>query len=103
MLPRYSCAMSATPSAFRSPLSPMGAGGRDGSDLAVGVGRFLGENAHYDGRDVVVAAVDVRFLDECVDDPLGFRARDQQLLDSPVIDHSRQPVTGEEKRVANPR
>src|SRR6266550_6446803 len=99
MLPRYTCAISPTPSA----LSSMGAGGRNGGHLAIGVGRLLGENAHYDRGDVVVAAIDIRFLNERVNDPLRLGAGEQQLLNSSVVYQPRQPVTRQQKRVADPR
>src|SRR4026209_2572207 len=97
MLPRYSCAISATP----CPSSSMSAGGRNRSDLAVVVGPFRRKDAYDDGGDVVVAAVDVRFLDESIYNPLRLGAGEQQLLDPTVIDHPGQPVTGEEKRIAH--
>src|SRR2546423_620961 len=99
MLPRYTCAISAPLSA----LSPMGARGRNGSPLAMGFGRPLGETAHYDRRDVVVAAIDVRFLNERVNDPLRLGAREQQLLNSSVVYQPCQSVARQQKRVADPR
>src|SRR5215210_2100080 len=96
MLPRYSCAISATP----CPSSSMCAGGRNRSDFTVVVGPFRREYAYDDSGNVVVAAVDVCFLDEGIDDPLGLCAREQQLLDPAVIDHAGQAVTREEKRIA---
>src|SRR2546423_326358 len=97
MLPRYSSAIPATV----SPLSPMRARRRDRRDFPVGVRRFLLEDADHDGRDVVVAPVDIGFLNQGIDDSLGFCARKEQLLDPPVVDHSRQSVAGKQKGVAD--
>src|SRR5215210_867560 len=103
MFPRYSCAISATP----CPSSSMRACGGDGSDFAirvaasVGVLPFGGKYSNYNGGDVVITAVYVRSLDECIDDPLGLGAGEQQLLDSPVVDHARQAIAGEEERISH--
>src|SRR5207237_10662077 len=80
--------------------SPMRAGGRNGRDFPVGARRFLLENATDDRFDVVVAAVDIGFLNQGVDDPLRFCAREEQLLDSTVFDHPRQSIAGKQKRIA---
>src|SRR5438270_6776130 len=81
--------------------SPMRARGRYWCNFAVGTSRFLSEYADDHCGDVVVAAVDVRFLDEGVDDALRFGARKQQLLNPPIVDHAGQTVAGEKERVAN--
>src|SRR3954468_1085170 len=73
----------------------------DRRHLAVGVAGFFGKNAdHYRG-DVVVAAVDVCFLDQRIDYALGLGPRKKQLLDASVIDHAGEAIAGEKERVAD--
>jgi len=79
----------------------MRASRRNWSHLAVGVRRLGRQYANHHRGDVVVSAVHVRFLDQSVDDSLGLGARQQKLLNAPVIDHSCQAVTREKKRVTN--
>src|SRR4051812_12878559 len=79
----------------------MGSRGRNGGYFTIGVARFSGQHANDYRRDVVVAAVDVRFLDQSIDDALWFRSRQQQLLNPAVIDHAGQSIAGQQERVAD--
>src|SRR5438105_10092010 len=80
----------------------MAASGRNGRYITISAGRLLSEDANDDRRDVVVPTIDVCFLYQRVDDPLGFGSRKQELLDPPVIHHPRQTVASEQKGVAHP-
>jgi len=79
----------------------MGAGGRDWSYFAVRIRRLFGEHANYYRRDVVVAAIDVRFLNQRIDDSLGLGTREEELLDPAVVNHSRQPIAGEKECITD--
>src|SRR5690606_24246712 len=82
----------------------LGAGDEGGADRREGVRGsrhfVIAEDPNDDGGDVVEPTPSVRLRDERIHDSLRGGARSEELLQAPVVHHSREPVARDEKGVA---
>src|SRR5689334_7812993 len=95
MLPRYSWASAATVSSIWSANRP-----RLRREIRVVRRRVRLQHLDDDRRDVVEATTPVRLGDQRLDLALRLRARREQLRQSTIVDHAREPVARHEVDVA---